>query len=234
VSNAPLYPLFLKVAGARCVVVGAGNIGLHKARELVAAGARVTIIAPQITAREGGTGAATATAVSRVPEGAEHVARAFEPGDTRGALVVIAATGVVDVDDAVCADARASGALVNAVDRTEVSSFYSGATVRRGPLVVAVGTSGASPALARKVRERIERVLPHSIGILADVLGEARPRLLARYPTMQERAGMLDAFVTRALARFAPAPPSSSSETAADDDDALRAAIVRAVEELLV
>jgi siroheme synthase-like protein len=177
-----LYPLFLKLEGKRALVVGGGEIGLHKARELAASGARVVVVSEVFSGEVAG----------------ERVQRKFERGDARGAFIVIAATGVREVDDAVAADGREHGALVNVVDRSDVSDFYAGAVVRRGPLAVVVGTSGASPALARKVRQKIEEVLPASIATLAQRLGDARPRLLARFPDFHERARVLDQFVERA------------------------------------
>ncbi len=210
----PLYPMFLKVAGKRAVVVGGGAVGRHKAAELADAGARVALISPELAS--GGP----------PPAGVEHLARAFAPGDTAGAFIVVAATGDRAVDDAVAADARAHGALVNVVDRAEQSDFYSGAMIRRGPLAVVVGTSGASPALARKVRQRLEQVLPPALGTLAEVLGAARPRLLERFPVFQERAQVLDAFVEQAWFRFVTAPLLPGGE--------VRSEIKRAVEEELL
>lgn len=218
----PLLPMFLKVAGKRAVVVGAGPIGLHKAADLAAAGACVTVIALSFS---------DDVALGGQLASIERVQRAFAPGDTKGAFVVFAATGVVDVDDAVSADARDHGALVNVVDRADASDFYSGAVVRRGPLTVVVGTSGASPALARKVRERIEQLLPPTLGVLAEVLGEARPKLLARFPNFGERARVLDTFVERAWFRFVTGPTPPQSFASGDD---VRSQIARAVEEELL
>src|SRR5689334_15714727 len=130
----PLHPVFLKLEGKRVVVVGGGAVGLHKAQELATTGAALVVISKSFSAE--------------VPAGAQRIEREFIAGDTAGAFLVFAATGDASVDDAVAVDARAHGALVNAVDRAEISDFYSGAVVRRGPLTVVVGTSGASPALA--------------------------------------------------------------------------------------
>jgi siroheme synthase-like protein len=114
-------------------------------------------------------------------------------------VIVFACTGERDIDDAVSADAAETGALVNVVDRPEASAFYSAATVRRGPVVVAVGTAGASPTLARMVRDRVASALPPEVGALGDVLGRVRPRLLAKYPDMNMRARLLEGFVERCL-----------------------------------
>jgi uroporphyrin-III C-methyltransferase/precorrin-2 dehydrogenase/sirohydrochlorin ferrochelatase len=102
---------------------------------------------------------------------------------------------------------------VNAVDDVDGSDFYTGGIVRRGPVIVAVGTSGASPSLARQVRKLIDAALPQALGPLAEALGHARPRLLARYPSFSERAAKLEQFVERALARIAPSSSSAGATT---------------------
>lgn len=187
--NAALFPVFLKLQDRLCVVVGGGPIGAHKAKELLAAGARVRTVSPAFDA-------------AWDELGVERHVRAFTAGDCAGAALVFAATGEPDVDAAIALDARAHGAWLNVVDVPERCDFYSGSTVRRGPLVVVIGTGGASPALARKVRERIDAVLPEALGVLATALGEARAQLLMRYPELATRAKVLDAFVTEAFTRL--------------------------------
>ena len=187
--SAGLFPVFLKLEGRVCVVIGGGGIGARKAEELVAAGARVRAVSP------------TFHPLWDTILAERHV-RPFAPGDCQGAALVFAATGVPEVDVAIEADARAWGVWLNVVDVPDRCDFYSGAAVRRGPLTVAISTSGASPALARKVRERIEAVLPEPIGVLALALGEARPQLLMRYPDITARAQVLGAFVSDALLRL--------------------------------
>jgi siroheme synthase-like protein len=187
-----LLPVFLKLAGRSTLVVGGGTVAACKAGELLDAGAHVVAVSLAF--------------VDAFPAVTERLHRAFQAGDARGATIVFACTGDPAVDDAVARDAEAHGALVNVVDRPEACGFYSGAIVRRGPLVVAVGTSGASPTLARYVRDRINEVLPAGVGVLGEVLGSARPRLLARYPAMPERTRILDTFVKRAWWRFFAGP----------------------------
>jgi uroporphyrin-III C-methyltransferase/precorrin-2 dehydrogenase/sirohydrochlorin ferrochelatase len=99
-------------------------------------------------------------------------------------------------------DGHAHGALVNIVDVMEGSDFYTGGVVRRGPLTISIGTSGNSPALARRVRMLVDEALPAGLSPLAQALGEARPRLLARHPDFKARAALLDAFVAASIARL--------------------------------
>jgi siroheme synthase-like protein len=200
-------PIFVKLDGRRALVVGGGPIGARKASELLDVGALVVVVSPSF--------------IDAFPAHArvERIVRPYAAGDARGAAIVFACTGDVAVDDAVSRDAQQHGALINVVDRPEVSTFYSGAVVRRGPVVVAVGTAGASPTLARKVRDKIDEMLPAGIGLLGASLGRARPRLLVRYPRMDERARVVEQFVERAWWKFFAGPVRA--DVARDIDDAV-------------
>jgi siroheme synthase-like protein len=182
-------PIFVRLESKTCLVVGGGGIARRKAEDLLAAGARVRVVAPALTEdwRAGG------------PLDVEHEARSFAPGDCAGATLVFAATGDGAVDDAVAADARAHGAWVNAADRIPSCDFYSAAVVRRGPVQVAIGTGGASPAAARVLRERLDDALPVAFGALVEVLGDRRDELLARWPDFGARARVLAQFVRDAI-----------------------------------
>lgn len=203
----PLYPLFLKLRDQPALVVGGGPIGAHKAGELLACGA--SVVALSLTFDESWDAHRVAEEEGRL----RRLCRAFAAGDTRDMRLVVAATGRPDVDEQIAADARAHRALVNAVDLIHACDFYAGSVVRRGPVVVAIGTGGASPALARKVRGLIEAALPEGVGPLAEALGRLRPQLLSRYPSLPARAERLDRFVGRALERLAQAPSTDEVET---------------------
>lgn len=145
----PLFPLFLRLAGRRVVLVGGGTVALAKHEALRAAQARVTVVAPAVAAglRQPGT---------------EIHERAFEPADLDGAwLVVAAATPEVNRAVRVAADERRL--FVNAVDDPEAASAYAAAVVRRGSATVAVSTGGGAPALAGLLREALEEVLPDDV-----------------------------------------------------------------------
>jgi precorrin-2 dehydrogenase len=148
-----MFPVMMDLAGRRVVVVGAGRVGATKARQLVSGGAAVTVISPVVT--------------GDLPEGVELVARAFVAGDLAGAILVVSATGRAQVDDEVVAEARERNVLVNVVDDPGRSNVYFTAVHRDGELVVSVSTEGASPALARWVRDRVARTLPSGLGEVA-------------------------------------------------------------------
>jgi uroporphyrin-III C-methyltransferase / precorrin-2 dehydrogenase / sirohydrochlorin ferrochelatase len=171
-------PIFLDVRQRRAVVVGGGEVAARKAELLLEAGATVLIVAPVL-----GTQLQAQLDARRI----EHRAETFTPATIEGAVVVIAATDHRTVNAAVAAAARARGIPVNAVDDLEHSDFIVPAIVDRSPVVVAVGTGGNSPVLARFVRERIEAVLPPTLGRLAAFAGRWRKRVARRLETVLQR-----------------------------------------------
>jgi uroporphyrin-III C-methyltransferase/precorrin-2 dehydrogenase/sirohydrochlorin ferrochelatase len=151
-------PIFMAVRRRPCLVVGGGSAAAAKVSLLLRAGARVTVVAPTL-------GAPLAELARHGEVRAAH--RPFEAEDVRGNAVVICATGLGDVDAAVSEAARAAGIAVNVVDRPALSSFVMPAFVDRDPVMVAISSGGAAPALARRVRQSIEILLPSGLGRLA-------------------------------------------------------------------
>jgi uroporphyrin-III C-methyltransferase/precorrin-2 dehydrogenase/sirohydrochlorin ferrochelatase len=152
------FPAFLRIEGRDALVVGGGSLAASKARLLADAGARVTVIAP-----DAGSDLLRLAAEGRVA----HLARGFAASDVSGKAVVIGAAGDAALDEAVSGAALAAGVPVNVVDAPHLSSFTVPAIVRRDPFVIGVSTGGAAPALARRVREAVEQVLPDRLGRLA-------------------------------------------------------------------
>src|SRR5215472_9807766 len=158
-------PVFLRLAGVAAVVVGGGRVAARKVEWLLQAGARVTVIAPQL---------APALA-QRVARGElTHLARPFAPDQLPGAAAIIAASDERAVNELVSRTARERRIPVNVVDSPELSSFIFPAIIDRSPIVVAVSSAGASPMLARRVRAQIEALLPARLGALARFLGARR------------------------------------------------------------
>jgi precorrin-2 dehydrogenase/sirohydrochlorin ferrochelatase len=156
----------LDLRGRRVVVVGGGTVGARKARDLVSAGASVTLVA-----RKAGEAAEA--------EGAELLREPYRPEHLEGAALVFACTDDREVNARVAADARARGALVNAADQPEDCDFFVPATAGDGGVVVAVGTGGASPALAGRLARRLAEALPEHVGAYAAALAKVRSRLQA-------------------------------------------------------
>ena len=173
------YPIALVSAGLPCVVVGGGRVAERRVRGLLAAGAAVRVVAPQVTdglqesAREGAI---------------ELVEREAVPGDLEGARVVMIAGADRPAAEALALEARRRGLLVNVADVPDLCDFFVPATVARGPIRVSVTTGGASPALARRLRVLIEQVVGEEHGELADLMGELRGEVRERFATQQERA----------------------------------------------
>lgn len=177
-------------------MVGGGKVAERKVETFLEFGASVTVVAPELTPR-----------LSDLAEEGiiEHAAWTYEPADLDGAFLVVAATDDTQVNKAVFAEARRRGVLVNVVDVPELCTFFVPAMVRRGDLVISVSTSGKSPAMARRIREELEsRFGPH-YGELAELLGELRDEVKARYSDMAERnqayVRILDSDVLDLLAR---------------------------------
>ncbi len=187
------FPAFLDLRGRRCVVVGGGAIGERKVDDLLGAGARVTLVSPALTPRF-----ATLAAAGRIA----HRPRPFRRADVRGAVLVIAATGVPAVDAAVAAEARRRRALVNVVDRPAECDFILPSVLRRGGLQIAVSTGGRSPALAREIRKRLERVIGPEYAELVERVGRARAEARAVAVGARSRLAAGERVVAAALARF--------------------------------
>ena len=163
---APQYPVNLAVQGRPCLVVGGGPVARRKAEGLLACGAAVTVVAPDVDAEL----AALPVTVERRP---------YRAGDASRYRLVIAATDDVAANAAVAADAEAAGVWVNAADDIERSSFTLPSVGRRGPIVVAVSTGGQSPAFAAWLRRRIEAELGGEYEVLLRLLSEARDTIRA-------------------------------------------------------
>lgn len=161
-----LLPVFWNIRDRKCVVIGGGEVARRKARQLLRAGARLTVIAPDFD---------TQLLELCSEHGAEVLKRRFEASDLSGAQLVIAATDDEAVNQLVSETANTQQVPVNVVDRPELCSFIMPAVVDRTPVVVAISTGGTSPVLTRMVKELNESLLPDRIGRLARLLGSCRP-----------------------------------------------------------
>lgn len=167
-----MYPLNWKAEGKPCLVVGAGHVAVRKVRGLLAAGAQVTVEAPQ-----------AAEDILRLVDAGQlqHRGKVFEPGDEQGFHLVISTTGIRAVADYLSEAAEAQHFLYNAADFPSLGNCAIPAHFERGDLVVAISTEGKSPAFARYVKNWLEEAIPDHFGDwldrLAALRGEARERL---------------------------------------------------------
>lgn len=146
-------------------MVGGGVVALRKVEGLLRCGAEVVVISPELSPE----------LAARVRERrVEHQPREFRAEDLEGAFLVVAATDEASVNAQVFEEAERRGLLVNAVDDPERCNFIVPSTIQRGPITVAIATGGASPALARHLREHLERSVGPEYGALAALMGELR------------------------------------------------------------
>lgn len=165
-----LYPVFLDLAGRRAVVVGGGRVAERKVLALLEAGAAVEVVSP----------AATEALVQAAGAGRlRWHRRPFETGDLAGAALAFAATDRREVNAAVAAEARAAGVPGNVADDPAACDFLVPALLRRGDLLIAVSTGGASPAVARRIREELEARFGPEWGAYLELLSALRGALLA-------------------------------------------------------
>jgi uroporphyrin-III C-methyltransferase/precorrin-2 dehydrogenase/sirohydrochlorin ferrochelatase len=171
------FPVFMDLRGQRCVVVGGGEIAARKVHLLVRAGARVSVIAPQLES----------AVREQLGDAVRHEAREYAASDLVDAVLVIAATDRRGVNAQVSRDARVRGLPVNVVDDPELCSVIVPALVDRSPVLVAIGTSGSAPVLARLLRGRLEAQLPAAYGELAQLCAELRAPVQAALPDVARR-----------------------------------------------
>jgi siroheme synthase-like protein len=165
------YPVFLEMNDRPCVVVGGGTVAERKVEGLLAAGARVTVISPELT---------PALAALKEEGRLHHIARPYREGDLEGYEVAVAATDDGAVNAEVAAEGRRRRVWVNAVDDPPNCDFILPSVIRRGDIVIAASTGGTSPALARRLREELEAFLDEDYGPLAELLQEVRQELRSR------------------------------------------------------
>lgn len=178
------------MSGAPALVVGGGRIALRKCQDLRAAGADVRVVAPQLC-----------TGLKRLSS-IQCCERRFRATDVRGVALVVAATDSQAVNEKVAMAARKLGIPVNVVDKPELCTFIVPAVLRRGPVVVAVSTGGASPALARNLRDRISVAVPPRTGAHAAFLAGIRGQVLKEVSNPKRRRAILERLAADDLAEM--------------------------------
>ena len=165
---ADYYPAYLDITGRPAVVIGGGSVAQRKVEGLLKAGARVTVVTPEATPEVQQWARAGAIIWSQ---------REYQAGDLEDVWLAIAATDSEPVNEAVAREAKERRVLLNVVDNPKLCTFIAPAVVEREGLTIAVSTSGKSPAVARKVKEELEQLLPPEYGLLLEVAAEVREAL---------------------------------------------------------
>jgi precorrin-2 dehydrogenase/sirohydrochlorin ferrochelatase len=183
-----LFPMFMKLTGRQCLVVGAGKVGEPKIAGLIDTGAQIRVVAIE------------ATQVVREWARAGKVElelRAFTANDLDGAFLAIVATASRNLNDLVYREAQRRGVLCNVVDVPEYCDFFYPAVVRRGDLQIAISTSGQSPSLAQKLRQQLERQFGPGYELWIAELGETRRLILASELDRDRKRDLLHSLASR-------------------------------------
>jgi precorrin-2 dehydrogenase/sirohydrochlorin ferrochelatase len=176
----------LDLKGRPVLVVGGGAVASRKVQSLMEAGAAVTLVAPEVTADLQHLSESGSIRVHR---------RQFEQADLAGMFLVITATDDSVVQEQVAAGARARGVPVNTVDQPRLCDFIVPAVVRRGDVILAISTSGKSPALAAALRRRLDTAITEDAARAVRVLGDIRSEVHARFSDPARRKEMFERIV---------------------------------------
>jgi siroheme synthase-like protein len=184
--DTPFYIACLRLSGRRCLVVGGGDVGLEKVEGLLACDGDVVLVAPDAVEPLAELAAEGSIAWER---------REYRPSDLEGSFMVIAATSDTDVNVGIYEDAERRAMLVNVVDVPPLCNFILPAIVRSGPLAIAISTAGASPALAKRIRDEIADEYGEPYARLAVLLNDVRGWAKRTLPTYQDRKAFFESIV---------------------------------------
>jgi len=176
------YPVFLDLDKARCLVIGGGTIAERKVEALLAAGGEVTLISPELTAALRALEAAGRLTVQQRP---------YQREDLDTVSLVIAATDDSALQRQIAADAKRTNILCNIVDQPALCSFIVPAVVQRGDLTIAVSTNGASPALAKNIRQDLTEQFGPEYAVALRLLRRIRERLMHEQCSAKDRQCLL-------------------------------------------
>ncbi len=184
------YPIFAVIEDKPCLVVGGGAVGERKVKDLLASGAKVTVVSKSLT---------PALADLALRGKIVYVSEDFADNQVEGVVLVMAATDDPEVNAHVSAAAQARAIWVNVADEPEHCTFIVPAQVKRGDLTLAISTGGASPALARQVREDLQQHFGPEYGPYLDLLKRVRTRLLSERRAHPDNADLFTRLVKSPL-----------------------------------
>ena len=180
------YPIYLSLKNTLCIVIGGGGVAERKVRSLLKNGARVTVISPELTA-----------GLSALVKKGEitHIKDRFKRKYVKQARLVIGATSDNEVNREIYEDSQKKGILVNIVDSPKYCDFIVPSVVERKDLVIAISTSGKSPALAKKIRKEIEAAYGEEYAEFLSLMGRIRKRVISRIRDQKKREKIFDNLV---------------------------------------
>jgi precorrin-2 dehydrogenase/sirohydrochlorin ferrochelatase len=184
------YPIFVDLRTHPCLVIGGGTVAERKVESLLRACGQVTVISPTCTAQLRSWAKAGALTLHERP---------YRPGDLQGFSLVFAATNDEALHAEVTVEARKAGVFLNVVDRPALCSFIVPAVVSRGDLTLAISTGGASPALAKKIRQTLEENFGSEYALALQLLARVRERVLRNGLSADERQRLFTALADSPL-----------------------------------
>ena len=183
-----LFPMFLKLQGKQCLVVGAGKIGEPKISGLLETGARIRVVALE---------ASLAVREWAKAGKIELDLRHFEADDLDGVFLAVVATNSRTLNERVYREAQGRGVLCNVIDVPDLCDFFYPAVVRRGDLQIAVSTAGQSPSLAQRIRQQLEKQFGPGYASWVEELGETRKLILASDLDKERKLDLLHSLASR-------------------------------------
>src|SRR5579872_3437819 len=186
-------PIFLDLTGRKCVVVGGGDVAARKVTALLDARADVLVVSPEVNA--------TLADFAR-NRSIRHLKRDYAQGDMEGAGLVFAATDDSALHQRLYAEARGRGIPINVADVPNLCTFISPAVLTRGALKIAVSTGGASPGMAKRIVEQLERLFGPEYGVTLEIMRAARHHLKSTEPSIQTRATKLTALAASRIPEY--------------------------------
>jgi len=198
-----LFPMFMKLEGKRCLVVGAGRVGEPKIGGLIETGARVHVVALEATDAVHQWAKAGKIALEL---------RAFAAEDLDGTFLAVVATASRALNGSIYREAQQRAVVCNVVDDPAYCDFYYPAVVRRGDLQIAISTNGQSPSLSQKLRQQLERQFGPGYAPWVAALGETRKLVLASHLGPQRKSELLHSLASREALNAALAQEPATNE----------------------
>jgi len=171
-------PIFIDIKQKPCLVVGGGDIALRKINLLLKANAAVTCVSKECC-----DGIEKLVKDNKVI----HIEKAFEATDINTQALIVSATDDSDLNAQVSALAKIANIPVNVVDSPDLCSFIMPSIVDRSPIVIAISSAGKAPVLARLIRAKLESTIPHAYGKLAELAGNFRDQVKAKFNNIEDR-----------------------------------------------
>ncbi len=172
------YPISIDIENVNCLVIGGGKVAERKVATLLSYGAKVTLICPDITVK--------LNVMAKKGE-IRHLNKCYEKGDCKGMRIIIIATDSEPINREIAQEANSLNCLVNVVDQPDISNFIVPATLRQGDLHISISTNGQSPALARRIREKLEKEFGMEYAKFLELAGEVRRKAIAMIPDPEKR-----------------------------------------------